>query len=142
MTMNSRPTKAGPATYRTAANELRALQACRQLEDWGIREATPAYDPAEGGYTGQVAARRAALRPQPRRRRPMENHPRTTPGQTEARTRQRPAFTVFQSVVTLNRRQRAAHPAAARLSHATPMSTSPQRPPASLADHRYRPGAG
>jgi hypothetical protein len=38
-----------------AANELRAQQACRQLEDWGIHGATPAYDPAEGGYTGEVA---------------------------------------------------------------------------------------
>jgi hypothetical protein len=44
-----------PTAGRTAANELRALQACRQLEDWGIHEATPAYDPAEGGYTGHVA---------------------------------------------------------------------------------------
>jgi hypothetical protein len=37
---------------RCAANELRALQACRRLEEWG---ATPAYDSAEGGYTGDVA---------------------------------------------------------------------------------------
>jgi hypothetical protein len=44
-----------PAPGRTAANELRALRACRQLEGWGIHGATPAYDPAEGGYTGQVA---------------------------------------------------------------------------------------
>jgi hypothetical protein len=40
---------------RTAANELRALHACRQLEEWGIHGATPAYDPAEGGYTGHIA---------------------------------------------------------------------------------------
>jgi hypothetical protein len=44
-----------PANGRTAANELRALQACRQLESWGIHGATPAYDPTEGGYTGHVA---------------------------------------------------------------------------------------
>jgi hypothetical protein len=44
-----------PATGRTAANELRALHACRQLEGWGIHGATPAYDPAEGGYTVHVA---------------------------------------------------------------------------------------
>jgi hypothetical protein len=34
---------------------LGALHACRQLEEWGIHEATPAYDPATGGNTGQVA---------------------------------------------------------------------------------------
>ena len=57
--MTTRPLPAGSRKLaiagRTAANELRALHACRQLEDWGIRGAVPAYDPAEGGYTGQVA---------------------------------------------------------------------------------------
>jgi hypothetical protein len=46
---------------RAAGNELRAMHACRQLEDWGIHGATPAYDPAEGGYTGQVAVDPAEL---------------------------------------------------------------------------------
>jgi hypothetical protein len=55
MTTNCRPANSQPSSGRSAANELRALQACRQLEDWGIREAAPAYDPAEGGYTGHVA---------------------------------------------------------------------------------------
>ncbi len=56
MTTPSTPTTTPrPANGRTAANELRALHACRQLEGWGIRGATPAYDPAEGGYTGQIA---------------------------------------------------------------------------------------
>ncbi len=55
-TPTTRPTGTPrPANGRTAASELRALQACRQLESWGIHGATPAYDPAEGGYTGQVA---------------------------------------------------------------------------------------
>ena len=49
------------ANGRAAANELRALQACRQLESWGIHGATPAYDPAEGGYSGQVAVDPAEL---------------------------------------------------------------------------------
>ena len=56
MTTPSTPAAtARPANGQTAANELRALQACRQLEEWGIHGATPAYDPAEGGYTGQIA---------------------------------------------------------------------------------------
>jgi hypothetical protein len=43
------------AVGRCAANELRALRACRRLEEWGIHGATPAYDPAQVGYTGDVA---------------------------------------------------------------------------------------
>jgi hypothetical protein len=40
---------------RRAGDELRALQACRHLEEtYGIRSAVPAYDPADGGYTGAV----------------------------------------------------------------------------------------
>jgi hypothetical protein len=57
--MTTRPLPTGPrkaaTAGRTAANKLRALHACRQLEDWGIHGAVPAYDPAQGGYTGQVA---------------------------------------------------------------------------------------
>jgi hypothetical protein len=53
--MSDRRRCSGSVVDKTAANELRALQACPQLEDWGIYGATPAYDPAEGGYTGDVA---------------------------------------------------------------------------------------
>jgi hypothetical protein len=56
MTMPSTPTTtARSVNGQSAANEIRALHACRQLEEWGIHEATPAYDPATGGYSGQVA---------------------------------------------------------------------------------------
>jgi hypothetical protein len=52
----SMPTgSARPAIGRTAANELRALHACRQLEEWGIHDAVPACEPATGCYSGQVA---------------------------------------------------------------------------------------
>ena len=51
----TRPAGAVHTTGRHAGNELRALRACRQLEEWGIHGAAPAYDPAEGGYTGMVA---------------------------------------------------------------------------------------
>ena len=41
---------------QSAAAELRARQACRYLDEaHGLGSATPAYDPAEGGYTGAVA---------------------------------------------------------------------------------------
>ena len=55
MTTNPPSTGMRRTPGRTAANELRALHACRQLEDWGIRSAVRAYDSDEGGYTGQVA---------------------------------------------------------------------------------------
>lgn len=56
MTTSSSPTTTmRSANGRTAANEIRALHACRQLEEWGIHEATPAYDPATGSYSGHVA---------------------------------------------------------------------------------------
>jgi hypothetical protein len=42
-------------SMRRAGDEFRALQACRHLEEtYGIRSAVPAYDPAAGGYTGEV----------------------------------------------------------------------------------------
>jgi hypothetical protein len=53
--VSGRRPAAGPAVDKTAANELHALQACRRLEHWGIYGATPPYDPAAGGYTGDVA---------------------------------------------------------------------------------------
>ena len=36
-------------------NELRARQACRELEAWGIYSAEPAYDATAGGYTGAIS---------------------------------------------------------------------------------------
>ena len=56
MTMPTTPTTtARVANGQTASNEIRARHACRQLEEWGIHEATPAYDPATGGYNGRIA---------------------------------------------------------------------------------------
>lgn len=55
--MTTTPTSEGSRrpVDRTAANELRARQACRELEQWGIHGAEPAYDPAQAGCSGQVA---------------------------------------------------------------------------------------
>ena len=48
-------TDTGHTRVAEAGKQLRAYQACRQLEtEFGIHGATPAYNAAEGGYTGDI----------------------------------------------------------------------------------------